>query len=141
MIRFFGQMMMLPVTALTTGIDVFTRAVKGVQHTDESTPGRRPGEAGGRPAGRDRADDGASMDDEEIKLVEYTIVSLKRGDEQIVDRGQTVVSKRMSPEAFSSRLLDDVSRKRRLGSAESKQLRVYFQVLTRWPRRKRSGAA
>jgi hypothetical protein len=91
------------------------------------------------------------LQDDSVKLVAYTIVSLKRGRERILDGGQdsVIVTDSMTGKAFMSWILakymqqkvDDPAqpgRKIRRGDllprVELKYLRVYYVVSTRWPR-------
>ena len=93
------------------------------------------------------------LQDDSVKLVAYTIVSLKRGDERILDGGQgsVIVTDSMTSKAFVSWILakymqqriDDPAQPgkkirrcdpRLLPRDELKYLRVYFVVSTRWPR-------
>lgn len=93
------------------------------------------------------------LQDDSVKLVAYTIVSLKRGRERIMDGGEgsVIVTDNMTGKAFVSWILakymqqkvDDPvqpGRKVRRGDPrllprdELKYLRVYYVVSTRWPR-------
>jgi|ERR1051326_5910445 hypothetical protein len=94
-----------------------------------------------------------SLEDDTVKLVAYTIVSLKRGRERILDGGQgsVIVTDNMTGKAFMSWILakymqqkiDDPAQPgkkvrrgdpRLLPRDELKYLRVYYVVSTRWPR-------
>lgn len=93
------------------------------------------------------------LQDDSVKLVAYTIVSLKRGRERILDGGQgsVIVTDSMTGKAFMSWILakymqqkvDDPAQpgkkirrgdQRLLPRDELKYLRVYYVVSTRWPR-------
>lgn len=93
------------------------------------------------------------LQDDSVKLVAYSIVSLKRGRERILEGGEgsVIVTDNMTGKAFTSWILakymqqkiDDPAqpgRKIRRGDPrllprdELKHLRVYFVVSTRWPR-------
>jgi hypothetical protein len=106
-----------------------------------------------------------SLDDEMVKLVAYTIVSLKPDHEEVMDGGEgtEIVTSRMSGEAFASFVLakymqkevaspknKDVKQPRsktfsdadrndpnQFSDADLKYLRVYFVVSKRWPREPR----
>jgi hypothetical protein len=106
-----------------------------------------------------------SLDDEMIKLVAYTIVSLKPDHEKVMDGGvgTEIVTMRMSGEAFESFVLakymqgkvvsptnKDTKQTRsqmfseadrndpnQFSDADLKYLRVYFVVSKRWPREPR----
>ena len=93
------------------------------------------------------------LQDDSVKLVAYTIVSLKRGDERILEGGEgsVIVTDNMTGKAFTSWILakymqqkiDDPAqpgKKIRTGDPrllprdELKYLRVYYVVSNRWPR-------
>jgi hypothetical protein len=91
------------------------------------------------------------LQDDSVKLVAYTIVSLKRGDERILEQGEgsVIVTDNMTGKAFTSWILakymqqkvDDpaqpggkIHRGDLLPRGELKHLRVYYVVSTRWPR-------
>lgn len=94
-----------------------------------------------------------SLEDTTVKLVAYSIVSLKRGHERILDGGEgsVIVTDSMTGRAFSSWILAkylqqeiDVpgqpGKKQRRGDTnlipkdELRYLRVYYVVSNRWPR-------
>lgn len=103
-----------------------------------------------------------SLDDEMVKLVAYTIVSIKRDEEKVMEgeqsEGSIVVTDRMSGEAFAAWMIANymqaelatIDQKRKNApddkekraieeqlkelEKERKYLRVYFVVSTRWPR-------
>jgi len=92
-----------------------------------------------------------SLQDDTVKLIAYTIVSLKRDKERVMDGGKDslVVTDSMTCEAFQSWILakylqqkvsdpNDVSQKVPRGQLidpdELQYLRVYYVVSHRWPR-------
>ncbi|HZG53907.1 MAG TPA: hypothetical protein VEZ40_17515 [Pyrinomonadaceae bacterium] len=86
-----------------------------------------------------------SLDDEMVKLVSYTIVSVKRGHERIMPGGMDtlVVTDSLSKEAFISwvvaRYLQSqayaaLDRSEKLSHGDRKYLRVDYAVSRRWPR-------
>lgn len=89
-----------------------------------------------------------SLEDDTVKLVAYTIVSLKRGHEKIMEGGEgsVIVTDNMKGKAFVLWIIAkylqeeiDVSGKKvRRGDLipknELKYLRVYYVVSNRWPR-------
>jgi hypothetical protein len=100
-----------------------------------------------------------SLEDNTVKLIAYTIVSLKRDKEQIMEGGQksVIVTDSMTGEAFSSMILarylqeevvvpfalgregkmsrmELLKRNRDWEQEDLKYLRVYYVVSTRWPR-------
>jgi hypothetical protein len=92
-----------------------------------------------------------SLEDDAVKLIAYTIVSLKRNKERIMDGGKdsVIVTDNMTGEAFTSwimakylqQLVPDpkdnkkkVPRSKLIDPDELKYLRVYYVVSHRWPR-------
>ena len=97
-----------------------------------------------------------NLNDEMVKLVAYTIVSLKPDDERVMDGGEgtIIVTRNMSGDDFASWMLarylqqevetyglgaEPVTKIRGnlIANDELKYLRVYFVVSTRWPREPR----
>src|SRR5437899_479520 len=99
-------------------------------------------------------EDGAAKDnleDDTVKLIAYTIVSLKRDKERIMEGGQAsvILTDSMTGEAFTGSILakylqqevpdpkhshKKVPRSAILDPDELKYLRVYYVVSKRWPR-------
>ncbi len=89
-----------------------------------------------------------SLDDEAVKLVAYTIVSVKRGAEDVMKgnlaEGSLIVTERMSGETFATWMIgrylqqadpeDPKKQIRETIGDDLKYLRIYFVVSTRWPR-------
>src|SRR5215467_7602351 len=97
------------------------------------------------------ATNGEDVQDDTVKLIAYTIVSLKRDKERIMDGGKdsVVITDNMTGEAFASWILAKymqqmvpdphdsqrkVLRSKLIDPGEVKYLRVYFVVSHRWPR-------
>lgn len=85
------------------------------------------------------------LDDDMVKLVPYTIVSVKRDAERAMPggSGQIVVTENMTGDAFKAFLIarylaSEDYRKlapdEKLGPREEKYLRVHYAVARRWPR-------
>lgn len=90
-----------------------------------------------------------NLEDDTVKLVAYTIVSLKRDQERIMEGGQesVIVTDSMKGDAFASWILAKylqeevttpdgtvVSRGALIDPDELRYLRVYYVVSNRWPR-------
>lgn len=94
-----------------------------------------------------------SLDDDTVKLIAYSIISLRRGHERILDGGEgsVIVTDRMTGKAFISWILakymqkevdipGQPGKKLRRGDPslippeELRYLRVYYVVSNRWPR-------
>jgi hypothetical protein len=83
------------------------------------------------------------LDDEMVKLVAYTIVSLRRGHEHIMAGGkdQILVLEKLTEEQFVARLIAQYTSSSNFldlpeaeREADQKYLRVYYVVSRRWPR-------
>lgn len=100
-----------------------------------------------------QASDLTNLEDDSVKLVAYTIVSLKRGHEKILDGGEgsVLVTERMTGKAFTSWILakymqQEIDNPKKPGSKirrgdpellpreDLKYLRVFYVIPTRWPR-------
>lgn len=94
---------------------------------------------------------GEDLQDDTVKLIAYTIVSLKRDLERIMDGGKDsiVITENMTGEAFASWILakylqqtvpdpadpkNKVPRSKLIHPDELKYLRVYYVVSHRWTR-------
>src|SRR5438067_1293418 len=94
-----------------------------------------------------------NLQDDSVKLVAYSIVSLKRGHEQILDGGvgQVLVTENMTEKAFRSWILakymqeetDDPGTpgtkirrgdEKLIPTEDLKYLRVFYVIPARWPR-------
>ncbi len=83
-----------------------------------------------------------NLDDDMVKLVEYAIVTIDRGKERILyarDGGTPkdgrlalkLVTESMTPESFSTWVVSEAN----VSNGESAEyLRVYYNVLDRWPK-------
>ncbi|HBL30306.1 MAG TPA: hypothetical protein DD490_26020 [Acidobacteria bacterium] len=89
------------------------------------------------------------LDDDMVKLVPYTIVSVQRDAERVMPggSGQIVVSENMTGEAFKTFLIarylsSEDYRKldpdEKLAPRDEKYLRVHYAVARRWPRESRA---
>jgi predicted RecB family nuclease len=72
------------------------------------------------------------LDDDLLKLVRYTIVSLRHDKERILQQGRSeiLVSKRMTDESFNLWILAQYPG--RIPADERQSLRVSYEVLERW---------
>ena len=82
------------------------------------------------------------LDDEDVKLIPYTIVSIRPLHERAVDggAGEEVVAEAMTEEAFLSMIIGKYLQSddgRKLDPEDQKYLRVHFEVVHRWPREPR----
>ena len=91
------------------------------------------------------------IDDDTVTLIAYAIVSIKRGEEKIMDGGQgsVIVTEKMSDRDFALWIVakymqeevtapDEPTKKKRRGDLIKREdlqyLRVYYVVSNRWPR-------
>jgi hypothetical protein len=127
MMQMLGQMMMMPFSMFSWGMNVLASGLRSMQppawqgQAVADRYGTAPGmgfpEAGShrdnqQPAqgvGANEAKEERKMSDcccdnnnREVKLVEYTIVSIKRCDERIIAKGEVIYSDDMSDEAFAT---------------------------------------
>lgn len=72
------------------------------------------------------------LDDDFVKLIGFSIVSVRRGHEKLVTAGSTVVAGPMSQESFVSWMIakhgDSIDKE------QEKYLRVHYTIARRWPR-------
>lgn len=166
-----GQMMWLPVSMLACWMDLLAAAMRAVQPQGPqdfaagyaNAPGAvAPG--GGSDSGSDRNNPwaqrvGATNEAKEdrkmsscccsdrdggmIKLIQYSIVSIKRCEEELLCQGEIIERTDMSPEAFATWIValyiqGDLPncRPRPLTRDDKRYLRVYNRVLEEWPRQK-----
>jgi hypothetical protein len=87
------------------------------------------------------------LGDDMVKLVEYSIITVKRGQgeggdhsggEQELDAGRKVITDNLTEDAFVTWVvadfLKDEKKGKNLPDSDRKYLRVYYNVLKRWPR-------
>ncbi len=108
---------------------------------DPADPGTREPSAGtAAPAPGRRFDPAAArdLDDDRVKLVGYSIVSLMPGHERNLKGGSQVVTTRTTGEAFALWMIADWVKKpenrAQLLPGEEKYLRLDYGVRRRWPR-------
>lgn len=77
-----------------------------------------------------------NLSDDMVKLVEYTIVTIKRSDEDIIHSGKKLVTDNMTGEAFASWMVSENGPDSNPNDedGEDQYLRVYYNVLDRWPK-------
>ena len=81
-----------------------------------------------------------NLEDDCVKLVAYTIVSLKRDKEKIMEEGEgsEIVTERMTSKAFTAWIIAKYLQNTKIPEEKLKPhlkyLRVYYVVSHRWPR-------
>jgi len=75
-------------------------------------------------------------DDRSVRLIEYTIVTIKRCDERILQKGELIDSEDMDDEALATWVVALYLQEGNghIPHADKKYLRVYTNVLQSWPR-------
>jgi len=85
------------------------------------------------------------LSDDMVKLVAYTIVSVKRDEERPLPKGrdQIIITSNLSGEAFTSFIIakyfqsqdyKDLNESEKVKEEDRKYLRVHYVVSRRWPR-------
>jgi len=76
-----------------------------------------------------------NLNDDMVKLVEFTIVTIERGRERLLEGpSQVIVTDDLTGNAFSNaRIADWVMEANGDRSVKTDTLRVYYNVLDRWP--------
>ncbi|HEX7182760.1 MAG TPA: hypothetical protein VF756_13035 [Thermoanaerobaculia bacterium] len=162
MMQMLGQMMWLPVSMLTGWMNLLAMAMRGMQppggHGAEraiwagNAPGTgfpgagtyidnqwAQGDGATKPGKEERKMSDCCCDHDhhhEVKLVEYTIVSIKRCDERIITKGEIIYSDDMSDESFATWVVALYLNENpnSIPHDEKRYLRVYHHVLESWPR-------
>lgn len=78
-----------------------------------------------------------SLGDDRVKLVRYTIVSIKRDAEQILHRDEEIFDDAMSDDAFATWVISKYGSSSGMSMEDRKYLRVSYEVLGHWPRQDR----
>lgn len=74
------------------------------------------------------------LDDDRIQLVRYTVVTLLRGRERILETGERLVTEALTAEAFVAWVTAGVAGGGDLPPDADRFLRVHYQVLDSWPK-------
>ncbi len=79
-----------------------------------------------------------NLNDDMVKLVEYTIVNIDRSNYRIICSGHELFDENMSGDAFASWVIsqnsDTIAKELGKKDYDSKYLRVYYNVQERWAR-------
>lgn len=84
---------------------------------------------------REMAD--TNLADDQVKLVRYTVVFIKRDEEEVLEQDDVLITDNMTPEGFASwRIAHYFQQKdhKELEERDKKYLRVCYWVVCRWPR-------
>ena len=158
LLRLFGQMVMFPLTMFTYGLDLFVKTMQGMQRTADKGMNVMAGEATEAQGGEGHlvgnttstVTDGAtkggaetiheeernmpdnSLSNDQVKVVEYSILTIKPDDEEILTGPITrVVTDNMTGEDFTSWVIAEYFGKpghKVIPDNDRKYLRVSYSV-------------
>ncbi len=146
----FGQIMLLPVSMCASWMNVLASAMQGIQPAprgpcpcwgSDPTPADRSFEHVVNQEAKEepKMSECRCCDhhDRMVKLVEYSIVTIKPCDERIIFKGEEIYVDDMNSEAFAAWVialyLQD-PRHKPIPHDEKRFLRVFHRVLEEWPR-------
>ncbi len=79
-----------------------------------------------------------NLSDDMVKLVRYSIVSIKRDEEAMLLKGEEkIFSDNMTDDAFATWVVSDYAESAGMSSEDRKYLRVSYEVMGRWPQQDR----
>jgi hypothetical protein len=159
-----GRMMLMPFAAMVYTMEMFARTVRGLQCIAEEGIGAVTGEpSAAQPQNfmpREHAGNAASaggtqipisettqkenkqmndrdLSDDMLKLVRYKILYVRRDDERVLYNGEELVYDSFSGDAYSAwKVAEYIHHHSEIKDKDEKYLRVYFEVLERYPRQK-----
>lgn len=113
------------------------RPAAGAGGADEEYPGvGEPNAATETKEGKTVPD--TNLSDDMVKLVRYSVVSIKRDDEKPLLVGkEKVFDDNLDGEAFTTWVTSEVANAHGLSAEDRKYLRVSYEVLGRWPKQDR----
>jgi hypothetical protein len=135
--------------AWRAAVAAFEWAVGGDRHAGDTGDGGDAGwellpPASGGEGGADAAADrhpgevegeGDDLRDDRVKLVRYTLLSLRPEEERILRRGETLVTESLPGSAFAAWVISQYLDAHPLPPGEGRYLRVHRQVAARYDRR------
>lgn len=154
-------MFQLPMTVMTYAVEMVTAALRGAfRLAEESMAGmagaadeagstarsavhREERNTGAREARdpidrkEDRPMPEINLADDQVKLVRYSIVSVKRDQEEILEQDEILVTDNLTPEGFASWQIAAYFQRddhKDFPHEDKKYLRVCYEVLCRWVR-------
>lgn len=152
-LRLFGQMMILPWVTFSWFLGSVTRLVQGMQQAVDGSIDAMPADltrlrqfdptAAGAPSAGSAAnsrkesemgnrDYDCGTEECTLRLIEYTIVSIKRGRERILEYKQEIVRDTMTRCEFDTWVVLQYAEKHRIPPEDQKYLRVCSQVKCTW---------
>jgi len=163
----FLRMVRLPLTLFACAAEAAARTARGIERMTGEGAGNdlgrvapaapwssrtKAGSAAGAPVtvnpgvlepdadiGREetRAMPDTNLADDMVKLVRFTIVSIKRDEEKILKRDEEIFDDNMTDDAFATWVISKYGESRGMSSDDRKYLRVSYEVLGRWPKQDR----
>jgi hypothetical protein len=102
----------------------------------QASPRGGAGEAGADTGegGGDRPGEGADLRDDRVKLVRYTLLSLRPEEERILRRGETLVTEPLPGSAFAAWVIGQYLDAHQLPADDRRYLRVHREVAARFDR-------
>jgi len=150
--RLMGQIMRLPVSVLTFALESFARTLQGLDQVIDrgfEPEARHTHRAAATPAppsiptaANDPKEDShmpdTNLNDDMAKLIDYSIVSIDRDrsdEKKFLLRDQIVVTENMTGDSFATWMIAKFIQEDGMNFPhdEKKHLRVYYNVLDRWP--------
>lgn len=139
------RMFQLPVAVMAYTVEMFAATLRGAfRLTEEGQAGDREERQTGTREARapiDHKEDRPMVDtnlaDEQVKLVRYTIVYIKRDEEQTLEQDEILVTDNMTAEGFAAWRIAAYFQKpdhRDFEEKDKKYFRVCYYVLCRWSR-------
>jgi hypothetical protein len=146
--RFARRLLELPWATFSWMLWRTARWLEGAQQATEETKdrvlrgavggaGKQDRGPGEQIAGPNRKEDDMSdwNGDDQVRLFEYTLVTIRRDDERILAHGQRLVTDPMTEDEFKAWVIADYTRQcPDLPSEDYQYLRVATQFLARWHR-------
>ncbi len=155
MLELFGRLLLMPFMMFANGLEAIARAVQNMERQAELTmsgmrnsidpyPGTTPGEGFVEAEGNRRLEPSSlstrkeerkmgdrNLSDDMVKLVQWSLVSVKRDGEQVFTQGEDLVTDNLTPDGFTAWIV------RKYGCdavplGDAMYIRVYYNVLDRW---------
>lgn len=73
-----------------------------------------------------------NLSDDDVKLVRFVLLTVKREDERILESGDILVTENLDGSGFDAWIIGKYVRKYDIRQEDHKYLRVYFEVLERY---------
>jgi hypothetical protein len=148
-LRLVGQMVILPWVTFSWFLGSVTRMIQGMQQAVDGSIDAMPADlsrlrqfdptaAGARSPGsaanpeKESEIDNCGTDDCSLRLIQYTIVTIKRGEERILHHGQTLVRDVMTQCEFDTVVVAEYVSLHGVPPEDRRYLRVWSEILETW---------